>query len=189
MLLSESDNHTTLKSAPQRQQGPGGGWVPRLRTGGNPWCGVSGLTILGFVGTLKYLRGSTAKDAKDIGLRCHGGARARAVVSQSIGKPLPLTGGQKHTHTFDGHCLKQLFGIPHPLQPFTAINIGSTSSGGVPSTYSVGGTLRISSSPQNPCSPTPTTNSDPIQPTSPLSSHWPMAWTSGSQQSPETNFH
>ena len=38
--------------------------------------------------------------------------------------------------TFDGHRLDQLFGIPTPLQPFTTINIGSTSSGEVQSTSS-----------------------------------------------------
>ena len=40
--------------------------------------------------------------------------------------------------------------------------------------------LWTSTSPQSPWYPTHTTNSEPIQPALPLSSHRPMAWTSGS---------
>ena len=42
---------------------------------------------------------STAKGAKDMGLQCHRGVRARAAVAQSIGTLPYVTGGQKHTHT------------------------------------------------------------------------------------------
>ena len=78
---------TTLNFCPPPAEWAGGGLVPRLRTGKNLCHGADCLTISGFVGTPQLATGaSTAKGAKDIGLRCHQGERARAVVAQRIGK-------------------------------------------------------------------------------------------------------